>query len=161
MIAIINLVHFPTFISQLPQNKLCGDIFIVIPLLNLDSHLEIWQIFIRKCLKNRWSFQRMISSAYLNYNRQNLVFFFAFVSNDVLLFIGSIIDLQYCVSFRCTTKRFSCLNQIVFHYRLLQDTEYSSLYYTWGGFPGVSVVKNPPANEGNAGDTGSITGLGR
>ena len=63
----------------------------------------------------------MISSAYLNYNRQNLFFFFfAFVSDDVLLFIGSIIDLQYCVSFRCTTKRFSCLNQIVFHYRLFK-----------------------------------------
>ena len=29
------------------------------------------------------------------------------------------------------------------------------------GFPGGSVVKNPPANEGDAGDTGSIPALGR
>ena len=29
------------------------------------------------------------------------------------------------------------------------------------GFPGGSVVKNPPANAGNAGDMGSIPGLGR
>ena len=28
------------------------------------------------------------------------------------------------------------------------------------GFPGGSVVKNPPANAGNAGDMGSIPGLG-
>ena len=30
-----------------------------------------------------------------------------------------------------------------------------------GGFPDGSVVKNPPANAGDAGDTGSIPGLGR
>ena len=36
--------------------------------------------------------------------------------------------------------------QILFHYRLLQDTEYSSLYYTVG-FPGSSVVKNLPAKQ--------------
>ena len=29
------------------------------------------------------------------------------------------------------------------------------------GFPGGSVVKNPPANAGDAGDTGSVPGLGR
>ena len=29
------------------------------------------------------------------------------------------------------------------------------------GFPGDLVVKNPPANAGNAGDTGSIPGSGR
>ena len=29
------------------------------------------------------------------------------------------------------------------------------------GFPGGSGVKNPPANAGDAGDTGSIPGLGR
>jgi len=29
------------------------------------------------------------------------------------------------------------------------------------GFPGGSVVKNPPANAGDAGDTGSIPGSGR
>ena len=27
------------------------------------------------------------------------------------------------------------------------------------GFPGGSVVKNPPANAGDAGDSGSISGL--
>ena len=29
------------------------------------------------------------------------------------------------------------------------------------GFPGASVVKNPPANIGDSGDMGSITGSGR
>ena len=29
------------------------------------------------------------------------------------------------------------------------------------GFPGGSVVKNPPANVGDSGDAGSIPGLGR
>ena len=29
------------------------------------------------------------------------------------------------------------------------------------GFPGGSVVKNPPANAGVAGDVGSVPGLGR
>ena len=29
------------------------------------------------------------------------------------------------------------------------------------GFPGGSMVKNPPANAGDTGDLGSITGLGR
>ena len=30
-----------------------------------------------------------------------------------------------------------------------------------GGFPGGAVVKNPPANVGDARDTGSIPGWGR
>ena len=30
-----------------------------------------------------------------------------------------------------------------------------------GGFPGGAVVKNPPANAGDAGDTCSIPGSGR
>ena len=29
------------------------------------------------------------------------------------------------------------------------------------GFPGGSVVKNTPANAGDAGDVGSVPGLGR
>ena len=29
------------------------------------------------------------------------------------------------------------------------------------GFPGGSMVKNPPANAGETGDSGSVTGLGR
>jgi len=29
------------------------------------------------------------------------------------------------------------------------------------GFPGSSVVNNPPANAGHTGDSGSIPGLGR
>ena len=29
------------------------------------------------------------------------------------------------------------------------------------GFPGGSLVKNPPADAGDAGDVGSIPGLGR
>ena len=39
-------------------------------------------------------------------------------------------------------------------------------FRVWGqhrirGFPGDSVVKNPPANAGDTEDTGSIPGLGR
>ena len=34
-------------------------------------------------------------------------------------------------------------------------------YLSGEGFPGGSVVKNPPANSGDTGDTGSISGLGR
>ena len=36
-----------------------------------------------------------------------------------------------------------------------------SLMGKLSGFPGGSVVKNPPANEGDTGDAGSIPGLGR
>ena len=35
-----------------------------------------------------------------------------------------------------------------------------ALYYSTG-FPGGSVVKNLPANEGDAGGAGSVSGLGR
>ena len=36
-----------------------------------------------------------------------------------------------------------------------------SIYLFHLSFPGGSVVKNPPANAGDAGDIGSILGLGR
>ena len=41
---------------------------------------------------------------------------------------------------------------------LKKITQYVKCY---GGFPGGSVVKNPPANAGSTGDAGSIPGLGR
>ena len=63
------------------------------------------------------------------------------------------------------------LFQIIFYYKLLQDTEYSSpcylvgpcyLFYVWlvvyMGFPGSSDSK---VSAYNAGDPGSIPGLGR
>ena len=34
-------------------------------------------------------------------------------------------------------------------------------FWVSGGFPGSSVVRNPPASAGNAGDLGSIPGSGR
>ena len=37
----------------------------------------------------------------------------------------------------------------------------SFIRYTYLGFPGVAVVKNMPANAGDAGDVGLIPGLGR
>ena len=46
----------------------------------------------------------------------------------------TIVDLQYCVTFRCTAKWFSYICKIrilfwiLFHYRLLQDIEYNSLH---------------------------------
>ena len=39
-------------------------------------------------------------------------------------------------------------------------TEHSTHVLGWG-FPGGSVVKNPPTNAGDTGDTDSIPGLGR
>ena len=58
----------------------------------------------------------------------------SFISFFLSFFIyWSIVDLQYCVGFRCTAKWFSYIYiffQIIFHYKLLQDIEYSSLYYT-------------------------------
>ena len=33
--------------------------------------------------------------------------------------------------------------------------------HIWRGFPGSLVVENPPANAGDAGDVGSVPGLGR
>ena len=53
----------------------------------------------------------------------------------LVCFYCSIADLQCCVSFWCRAKWFSyiyILFQILFHYSLLQDIEYSSLYYTVG-----------------------------
>ena len=41
----------------------------------------------------------------------------------------------------------------------------NTLVYIWvclfGGFPHGSMIKNPPANAGDARDTGSIPGSGR
>ena len=34
-------------------------------------------------------------------------------------------------------------------------------YFTFWGFPGDSVMKNPPVNTGDTEDTGLILGLGR
>ena len=48
------------------------------------------------------------------------------------LFNWVILDLQYCVNFRSTSKGFSYIYiyfQIFFHFRLSQDTEYRSLCY--------------------------------
>ena len=52
-------------------------------------------------------------------------------------FNWSIVDLPCCVSFWCTAKWFSytyidILFHILFHHGLLQDIEYSSLFYTVG-----------------------------
>ena len=50
------------------------------------------------------------------------------------VFYCSLVDLQHCISFRCTAKWFNhiCMYffQIVFHYRSLQDIKYISLCYT-------------------------------
>ena len=69
------------------------------------------------------------------YQREK-IFVFCFL---ILFFYWSVVDLQRCVSFRCTAKWFSyiytciyILFQILFPYRLLQNIEYSSLCYTVG-----------------------------
>ena len=43
----------------------------------------------------------------------------------------------------------------------LNGSKLSIAYSLLRGFPGGSVVKNPPANVGDATDAGSIPGLGR
>ena len=61
---------------------------------------------------------------------QALLFFFF---KEKWFFYWSIVDLQYCVSFRHTAKWFSytyIFFQIIFHHRLLQDTQYSLLCFT-------------------------------
>ena len=70
---------------------------------------------------------------------QRFIFIFLiFIFNH---FYWGIVYLQSCVSFKCIRKWFShiymcvciyILFQILFYYRLLQDTEYSSLCYTVG-----------------------------
>ena len=55
--------------------------------------------------------------------------------NLIFILYWNIVYLQYCISFRYTAKWFSyicILFLVLFHYRLLQDTEYSSLCYTVG-----------------------------
>ena len=43
----------------------------------------------------------------------------------------------------------------------LHTNMFMCLYLKWSGFPGESVVKNQPDNEGGTGDAGSIPGSGR
>ena len=69
----------------------------------------------------------------LKYKHQGLLFFFlSFIS------YWSTVDLQCCVSFRCTAKGFGytytyiCSFQILFPYGLLQNIEQSPLCYTVG-----------------------------
>ena len=46
-------------------------------------------------------------------------------------------------------------------FSLKQEGNYGTFYNIDAGFPGGSLVKNPPANAGDPGDTGSIPGSGR
>lgn len=53
--------------------------------------------------------------------------------SKIIYFHWSIIELQGCVSFRYIAKWFSHIHiffQVIFHYKLLQDTDYSSLRNT-------------------------------
>ena len=68
---------------------------------------------------------------WLNVVILNSSIFYKFFKKD-----WSTVDLQYCVNFRCSDLviyiyiYIYILFQILFHYRLLQNTEYSSLCYT-------------------------------
>ena len=71
------------------------------------------------------------------------IFFFFFSFH---LFNWSIINLKYCVSFKCIVKWFVIYTyipfQFLFYYRLLQDIEYSSLCYTVGSccLPSLYII---------------------
>ena len=58
--------------------------------------------------------------------------FFFFLQFD--FFFWSIVDLSCCISFRYTAQWLNYIHffQILFPYRLLQNVEYSSLFYTVG-----------------------------
>ena len=43
---------------------------------------------------------------------------------------------------------------------VFQDSK-ADVYLSYWGFPGSTVVKNPPANAGDTGEVGSIPGMGR
>ena len=60
-------------------------------------------------------------------------------SSTIFFFYWSVVNLQCCASIRYTAKPFIFIHistyflfQILFHYRLSQDIEYSSLCYTGG-----------------------------
>ena len=60
--------------------------------------------------------------------------------------------LIYSVSFRCAAKEiyiYTFFFQIHFHL---------GYYKIFRGFPGGSVIKDPAADAGNEGDTGSVLG---
>ena len=50
---------------------------------------------------------------------------------------------------------------VIFCFLAVYSREILSLYVGMSGFPGGTVVKNPPANAGDTRDTGSIPGSGR
>ena len=76
---------------------------------------------------------------------QQLIYFLLFLPIFFLL----IKVLKFWLSLLCPMSNVIC--HLTIWYRLLIG---------WG-FPGDSVVKDPPVNVGDAGDTGSILGLGR
>ena len=45
--------------------------------------------------------------------------------------------------------------------KLIRNGLWAKIKYWYGGFPGGTVVNNPPANTGDTGDAGSIPGSGR
>ena len=72
-----------------------------------------------------------------------------------------------------TLKSMSGMTVKIFH-RIFQnfgldkpwfDQVYLFFFFNWSvialGFPGGTVIKNPPANAGDTGDEGSVPGLGR
>ena len=63
---------------------------------------------------------------------------------------SAVISLDHCLS-----RNFLLLKKLYIYIYIHTHT------YTYIGFPGGSVVKNPPANAGDAGDTGSTPGSGR
>ena len=68
--------------------------------------------------------------------------------------------LSFCFFVFLDAQKFSVLMKFKFS-TFAFVTVLLVLYFDTLGFPGGSVVKNSPVNAGDAGDQGSIPGLGR
>ena len=101
--------------------------------MSLQIHLYSYNSILTSVHDLSWPVASMLAGSHQTHSKKVCIV----VLMDMYLFFiyyWSIVDLQYCVSFRCITKWFSftciyILLQILFPYRLSQNIEYSPLCY--------------------------------